>query len=82
MVQQAHPVRFSVDYPDRDLNMMSTAFRILMVIPIAIVLAAVSAGTWEWSSENGATTGAAGAGGLLFFGPFLMIVFRQKYPRW
>jgi hypothetical protein len=25
---------------------------------------------------------AAGAGGLLFFAPLLMIVFRQKYPRW
>jgi Domain of unknown function (DUF4389) len=25
---------------------------------------------------------AAGAGGLLFFAPLLMIVLRQKYPRW
>jgi len=25
---------------------------------------------------------AAGAGGLLFFAPLLMIVFQQKYPRW
>ena len=25
---------------------------------------------------------AAGAGGLLFLGPLLMILFRQKYPRW
>ena len=25
---------------------------------------------------------AAGAGGLLFFGALLMILFRQKYPRW
>ena len=24
----------------------------------------------------------AAAGGLLFFGPLLMILFRQKYPRW
>src|ERR1700745_614374 len=23
-----------------------------------------------------------GAGGLLFFGPLLMILFREKYPRW
>jgi hypothetical protein len=23
-----------------------------------------------------------GAGGLLFFGPLLMILFRQKYPQW
>jgi hypothetical protein len=25
---------------------------------------------------------AAGTGGLLFFAPLLMILFRQKYPRW
>jgi hypothetical protein len=31
--------------------------------------------------DTGSTV-AAGAGGLLFFGPLLMIVFRQKYPRW
>lgn len=82
MDQSAYPVRFSVDYPDRDLDRVSTAFRIFAVIPIAIVLGAVSAGSWEWTSENGVTTGAAGAGGILFFGPLLMIVFRQKYPRW
>ncbi len=82
MDQQAYPVRFSVDYPDRDLDRVSTAFRLFVAIPILIVLGAVSAGTWEWTSENGVTTGAAGAGGLLFFGPLLMIVFRQKYPRW
>jgi hypothetical protein len=52
-----------------------------MVIPIAIVLGTV-AGTWEWSYSSGATGVAAGTGGLLFFAPTLMIVFRQKYPRW
>jgi len=77
-----YPVRFSVDYPDRALGRVTTLFRIFVAIPILIVLSAVSASSWEWTSENGATTGAAGAGGVLFFGPLLMILFRQKYPRW
>jgi hypothetical protein len=77
-----YPVRFSVDYPDRPLDRVTTLFRIFVAIPILVVLSAVSASTWEWTSENGATTGAAGAGGALFFGPLLMILFRQKYPRW
>ncbi len=78
-----YPVQFSVDYPGRPLNRLSTAFRIVLVIPIAIVLGAVSGGTWQWTHANGTTTAvAAGAGGLLFFGPLLMILFRQKYPRW
>ena len=80
--QPAYPVQFSVDYPDRALNRLTTAFRIFTVIPIAIVLGAVSGGTWQWTYPNGATAVAAGAGGLLFFGPLLMILFRQKYPRW
>jgi len=78
----AHPVSFSVDYPDRELNRMTSALRIFTIIPIAIVLGAVAGGTWDWSYHNGSSGAAAGAGGLLFFGPLLMIVFRQKYPRW
>ena len=83
MDQETHPVSFSVDYPDRALNRATTAFRIFAVIPIAIVLGAVSGSTWQATGESGTTTEiAAGAGGLLFFGPLLMILFRQKYPRW
>jgi Domain of unknown function (DUF4389) len=82
MQQAMYPVQFSVDYPDRPLNRLTTFFRIFMLIPIAIVLGAVDGGTWQWSSDGRTAAVAAGAGGLLFFAPLLMIVFRQKYPRW
>jgi hypothetical protein len=36
-----YPVRPSVDYPDRDLNRLTSAFRIFTVIPIAIVLGTI-----------------------------------------
>src|SRR5258708_9887122 len=78
----SYPVSFSVDYPDRELDRLTSAFRIFTVIPIAIVLGAVAGGGWQWTYGNGARGAAAGAGGLLFFGPLLMILFRQKYPRW
>src|SRR5438309_1351041 len=79
----AHPVRFSVKYPDRDLNRLTTAFRVLTVIPIAIVLAAIGGYSASWANGSGSTTTiAAGGTGLLFLPPLLMIVFRQKYPRW
>jgi len=74
-----YPVHFSVDYPDRALNRVTTAFRIIVIIPIAIVLGAVSGGGWH--SSGGGWSGA-GAGGLLVLAPLLMILFRQKYPRW
>jgi hypothetical protein len=76
-----YPIRFRVDYPDRDLDRLTTFFRLFAVIPILIVLGSVNGGTWQWSYERGSEA-AAGAGGLLFFGPFLMILFRQKYQRW
>jgi hypothetical protein len=76
-----YPVQFSVDYPERPLDRLTTFFRIIVAIPILVVLGSVSGGAWQSSHDNGRTLMAA-AGGLLFFGPLLMIVFRQKYPRW
>ena len=78
----AYPVQFSVDYPDRELNRVTTGFRLFLLIPIGVVLAAVSGGTWSSTTDGTTTTTAAGAGGLLFVAPLLMILFRQKYPRW
>jgi len=80
--EQAYPVQFAVDYPDRELNRLTTAFRIIVVIPILVVLVSVDGG---WAAGGWGHHGrevAVGAGGLLFFAPLLMIVFRQKYPRW
>jgi hypothetical protein len=83
MQQVSYPVQFSVDYPDRPLNRLTTGFRLFVAIPITIVLGTVSASTWQASSYATNTTYVvAGAGGLLFLGPLLMILFRQKYPRW
>jgi hypothetical protein len=80
----AYPVQFSVDFPERDLNRLTTALRIFTVIPIAIVLAAINGYTARYGGNGaaGATTVVVGGTGLLFLPPLLMIVFRQKYPRW
>ena len=40
-MNDAYPVRFSVDYPGRSLNRLTTAFRIFTVIPIAIGFPAI-----------------------------------------
>jgi hypothetical protein len=77
-----YPVNLSVEYPDRPLDRLTTAFRIFVVIPIMIVLGTVSGTTWSYYSSSGTVHVVAGAGGLLFLGPLLMILFRQKYPRW
>jgi hypothetical protein len=77
-----YPVQFSVEYPDRDLNRLTTAFRIIVAIPILIVLGAIGSGWGSWGGGGNGEWVAAGGAGILFFPTLLMIVFRQKYPRW
>jgi hypothetical protein len=81
-VPGAHPVTFSVDYPDRDLDRVSTAFRIFAIIPIAIVLGTIGGYSGQFAGGGSSTTIAIGGTGLLFLPTLLMIVFREKYPRW
>ena len=75
-----YPVHFSVDYPDRPLNRLTTFFRIFTVIPILILLATIGGGSASFG--GGSAAWAAGGSGILFIPPLLMILFRRKYPRW
>jgi len=75
-------VQLSIAYPDRELNRLTTALRIIVAIPILIVGGAVGGGHGGVFAGHHGGEVAAGAGGLLVLGPLLMILFRQKYPRW
>jgi len=77
-----YPVQYSVEYPDRDLNRLSTAFRIFAAIPILILVSTIEGGGWGDYGHNAGTGAVVGGTGLLFLPPLLMILFRQKYPRW
>lgn len=76
-----YPVLFSVDYPERQLNRLTSALRIFTVIPILIVLGTIAGFSARYGAQD-ARTVAAGGTGLLFLPPLLLIVFRQRYPRW
>jgi hypothetical protein len=71
----SYPLQLSIDYPDRDLNRLTTGFRIFAAIPIMIVAVLLVGGGPHW-------TAAVGAGGIVFLPTLLMVLFRQKYPRW
>src|SRR5881296_2601949 len=85
-MKTTYPVTFTVDFPDRDLDRLSTAFRIIAVIPIGIILSLLTGASVRYvTSTNGTNetvSSVATGGGLLFLPLVLMILFRQKYPRW
>ena len=79
---ETYPARLTIDYPDRDLDRLSTLLRLIYVIPIAIVLGLVGGSAFgDKFGESGASITATG-GGVLVGPVLLMILFRQKYPRW
>jgi hypothetical protein len=78
-----YPVTFDVEYPDRDLDRLTTFFRIFTVIPIAILMGTITGFSSHYDSvaDHAGTIGIAGVG-LLFLPVLLMLLFRKKYPRW
>ncbi len=72
------PATLEIDYPDRELDRLATFFRPFTVIPIAIILALVTRATVRADSANY----VIGSGGIVFLATVLMLLFRQKYPRW
>ncbi|WP_208542983.1 DUF4389 domain-containing protein [Nocardioides euryhalodurans] len=80
----AYPARLEVDYAEQH-DRVKTFFRLVLVIPIAIVYGALTAGATQTVYEQGSETVTTSSGGIvagLFLATLLMILFRQRYPRW
>ena len=67
-----HPARLTIDYPDHELDRLSTLLRAVYVIPIAVVLGLI----------GGTASGGASVGAVLVVPVVLTILFRRKYPWW
>ena len=79
-----YPARLDIRYPDQ-LNRVTTAFRVILIIPIAIVLGVLVGGgsqTTQTADGEWVTTTSAGIAAGLFGATLLMILFRKRYPRW
>lgn len=75
---ERYPATLDIDPPDHPLDRVSTFFRPLFAIPIAVILALVNGATAESNSRDH----VIGAGGIIFVATALMIAVRRKYPRW
>ena len=74
------PATLEVEYPDRELNRLTTAFRLFTVIPIALILALVGGSQSGGTESHHVSTLASG--GLVFLPTVLMLLFSRRYPRW
>ena len=78
-----YAARLEVDYPEK-LDRLTTFFRLIWIIPIAIILALITT-AGETVTVNEAGEVIRRGGGLpsgLAVATALMILFRQRYPRW
>jgi Domain of unknown function (DUF4389) len=79
----SYPVRFDVEYPDHDLDRLTSFFRIFMVIPIMIVVGAIVGYSTGYTGPGDGSVNIVISGvGLLFLPALLLILFRGRYPRW
>ncbi|MBM4444812.1 MAG: DUF4389 domain-containing protein [Chloroflexi bacterium] len=76
-----YPASLLVDYPDRELNRVTSFFRLIVIIPIVILLCLVTGADFRWGQDPG-WVWSFSAGGVLFLATVLMLVFKRKYPRW
>jgi len=75
-----YPMSLSLDYPEK-LDKLTTFFRIFTAIPIVIIIGLLSSAEFGWEGSGGWVYRYAAAG-LIFLPIVLMLLFRQKYPKW
>lgn len=79
-----YPARLTIDYPEH-LDRLTTALRIFWIIPIAIILGLVSGSSGGTHyTDAGERVRETGTSITISIGAAtaLMILFRQRYPRW
>lgn len=77
-----YPVKLNIDYPERTLNRLTSFFRIFAIIPILIILCLLTGPSYSSKDPNTTWQIGLAAGSIIFLPSLLMILFRDKYPRW
>lgn len=80
----AYPATLTIDYMPKS-NRLTAFFRLILVLPILFILALLtSTGGGEYINEAGQEMSQSSGGIVsgLFAATALLILFRQRYPRW
>ncbi len=80
----AYPARLDVER-SAQYNRVTTAFRVILIIPIAILYGILTSGATRTVTDQSGQTVSTTSGGIasaLFVATLLMILFRKRYPRW
>ena len=80
-VETSYPVRFEAEYPER-LDRLSSAFRIILYIPVAIFLALVGGQALSYSDFGDATSISLTGGGGVVLAIWATVIVRQYVPHW
>jgi hypothetical protein len=80
MSENEYPASLKIDYPEK-LSRLTTFFRGITVIPILVILSLVNSSNASWNATDSTSFEYTGIG-ILFIPLVLMLLFRQKYPRW
>lgn len=82
--KNSYPASLEIDYPNK-LDRLTTFLRLIWAIPILILVSVLAGGGGESFMDEAnkeVVYGGSGLAGGLAAATALMIVFRQRYPKW
>ena len=85
-IAPAYPARLEIDYPEEGLSRVTTAFRLVLLIPVAVISALLTSSAADWADDVDPwmeiTAFTLSTSGFVVVPLLLAILFRGKYPRW
>ena len=81
---EPYAARLTIDYPEK-LDRLTTLLRLIWIIPIAVIVSLLTATGNETVITGSGTRMASTGGGIsggLWLATLLMILVRERYPRW
>jgi hypothetical protein len=77
----SYPVSLTVEYPEGPRNRVTVFFRLFLAVPVIVLLNMFVGSPWSynfgWNAQALVTVG-----GFIFLPTLLVLLFRQRYPRW